>query len=150
MTSSTVDHPRRASPIRIKVYTSVMHISPHLRQFLVLLLVAAFLLPGSNWLVREKETLAAGTPMAMMMDGMPCDEAGGSDDTPPAVEHADPCDSGCCAETFCALTACVSTGVLPSFAWLPSELPARALAFVWYSAPAPVRPAETVLRPPIA
>jgi hypothetical protein len=123
---------------------------PFLRRSVLLLLVAAFLLPGGNWPFREAGQHEASAAEAMTMGGMPCDEVMGMKTPPPEPDHGDPCDKDCCPQSFCDFSACLATGVLPSFAWMPPALPAASLVFVWHTAEPPVRPLETALRPPIA
>lgn len=142
--------PPLTARVPFEVYNPPMRFTQPLRQFLLLLLVAAFLLPGSNWPVRGAESREAAEPVAMTMGDMPCDEAMGTEEMPPKAAQGDPCDQGCCPQTSCDFAACLATGVLPSLAWIPSALPAVSLAFAWHSAAPPARPLETALRPPIA
>lgn len=127
-----------------------MPFSPFLRRSVLLLLVAAFLLPGGNWPFREAGQHAAPEAAAMAMDDMPCGEAMGMKMPPPEPDHGDPCDKGCCPQSSCDFSACLATGVLPSLAWMPTALPAASLVFAWHTAEPPARPTETALRPPIA
>jgi hypothetical protein len=127
-----------------------MRHSSFLRQSVLLLLVVAFLLPGGNWPFREAGQPTAPEAEAMAMGEMPCGEAMGMKMPAPEPDHGDPCDKGCCPQSFCDFSACLATGVLPSFAWMPTALPVASLAFAWRTAEPPARPLETALRPPIA
>ncbi len=84
------------------------------------------------------------------MGDMPCGETMGVKKPTPQPEPGDPCEQGCCPLVSCDFAACMATGVLPSFAWLPPALPVASIIFAWYIGEPPIRPAETALRPPIA
>ena len=136
--------------MKFEDYNQRMRYSPFLRQSVLLLLVAAFLLPGGNWPFRETGRHEAPAAEAVAMDGMPCEEAMGMKMPPPEPDRGDPCDQGCCPQSSCDFSACLATGVLPSLAWMPIALPAASLVFAWHTAEPPARPLETTLRPPIA
>lgn len=127
-----------------------MRYSPFLRQSVLLILVAAFLLPGGNWPFREAGRHEASAAESVAMGDMPCDEAMGMEMPPPEPDRGEPCDKGCCPQSSCDFSACLATGVLPALAWMPTALPDAPFAFAWRTAEPTVRPVETALRPPIA
>lgn len=126
-----------------------MRPSSFLRQAVLVLLATAFLLPGGNWPFREGKQHVEPVAEAMAMGDMPCGEAMGMKKPEPKPDPGDPCGQGCCPQSSCDFSACLATGVLPSFAALPAALPAASLVFAWHTAEPAVRPLETALRPPI-
>jgi hypothetical protein len=131
-----------------------------------MLLIAALVLSGNDRLVRSMPTAdlapvatgASGMAMPdvvmpdmampdMAMGKMPCDDGMPA---PPGKDQGDPCEQGCCTQPTCDVSACLATGLLPSFAPLPAALCAVSKTFAWHSAEAPSWPLDTLLRPPIA
>jgi hypothetical protein len=127
-----------------------MRLPSFLHQSVLLLLLATFLMPGGNWPLGEAKQHAEPAAEEMAMGDMPCGEAMGMKKPLPRPNSGDPCEQGCCPQPSCELSACLSTGVLPSLAWLPPALPAASTIFAWHTAEPHVRPVDTVLRPPIA
>ena len=127
-----------------------MRLPSFLHQSVLLLLLAAFLMPGGNWPFREGKQHAGPAAEEMAMGDMPCGEAMGMKKPEPKPDPGDPCEQGCCPQASCDFAACLATGVLPSFAWLPPALPVSSIVFAWHTGEPPVRPTETALRPPIA
>jgi hypothetical protein len=119
-------------------------------QSILLLLLATFLMLGGTWPFREVEQHAEPAAEEMAMGDMPCGQAMGMKKPTPKPDSVDPCEQGCCPQSSCDFSACLSTGVLPSLAWLPPALPATSITFAWHTAEPPVRPIDTALRPPIA
>lgn len=127
-----------------------MRLPSFLHQSVLLILLAVFLVPGGDWPLREAKPHAEPVAEEMAMGDMPCGEAMGMKQPAPKPDPGDPCQQGCCPLAFCDFAACLATGVLPPFAWLPPALPVSSIIFAWHTSEPLNWPAETALRPPIA
>lgn len=126
-----------------------------LRRSLLLLLLAALVFPGGSWVFRlsvgqESAVTEDVAVSPLVMDDMPCGGDMDEELPSPGPSLEEPCDEGCCQQPSCDLSACISTGVIPSLAWLSSTLPAATVMFTWATAEIPSQLIETQIRPPIA